>query len=114
MRIRDWSSDVCSSDLDGAGFLLSPHERAQGASVPLDHLDGGQTRPLEPLYGGVVADEGRVDEQDRAAGPEVAGCFVAELVEHFATIQTRLPGPRGPPDTGRAPLRERACQSGEN
>src|SRR3546814_8124911 len=36
MRISDWSSDVCSSDLAGRGAGLSlRHRRSQGAAVRL-------------------------------------------------------------------------------
>src|SRR3546814_18635813 len=53
MRISDWSSDVCSSDLDGGGIVLD-HQ------YHLHTLDG------DPLDGGFLA---ALDAQWRAAGP---------------------------------------------
>src|SRR3546814_9117554 len=33
MRISDWSSDVCSSDLDDKQYTLTPHGRLSGNNV---------------------------------------------------------------------------------
>src|SRR3546814_17390606 len=35
MRISDWSSDVCSSDLRGCGLMRSPICEALGIDVPI-------------------------------------------------------------------------------
>src|SRR3546814_9129441 len=49
MRISDWSSDVCSSDLSGARLVIS----ADRAPHMLDAVD---PRILSRLAGGLVAD----------------------------------------------------------
>src|SRR3546814_8467142 len=48
MRISDWSSDVCSSDLAGAGqFVLEDEARLVGrCSIPLPLFQGMQQYPL--------------------------------------------------------------------
>src|SRR3546814_18502252 len=75
MRISDWSSDVCSSDLDGA---------AEGAELLV-----GESVVHQPH---ALAD---AREADRAAGPEpfdVEPCVVAEPDHHRALGPDRLPG----------------------
>src|SRR3546814_15636071 len=66
MRISDWSSDVCSSDLDGLGivlvlavliqviFGLQPLRRLQRQLAQIragraEHLDGAFPAEIEPL-----------------------------------------------------------------
>src|SRR3546814_11570549 len=44
MRISDWSSDVCSSDLEAGGRLLAPHRRRRRARRP----PGGGDRSPQP------------------------------------------------------------------
>src|SRR3546814_8587073 len=56
MRIRDWSSDVCSSDLDGAPFTL--HGRSVMFVRNVGHL---MTTPLIRLPDGGEAPEGLCD-----------------------------------------------------
>src|SRR3546814_1952977 len=43
MRISDWSSDVCSSDLDGRFDAVSTSASAKRTASP-----GGQSRPMAP------------------------------------------------------------------
>src|SRR3546814_10100139 len=61
MRISDWSSDVCSSDLhphrptvrDGSGARSPDHRAAMGPRLPggRDHADDGDARRAEsPLF----------------------------------------------------------------
>src|SRR5207247_6996330 len=47
---RDWSSDVCSSDLKGAGSAatVSGSEVTLSATAALPAVTGGGTRKLEP------------------------------------------------------------------
>src|SRR3546814_7729786 len=81
MRISDWSSDVCSSDL-ADGLLL--HQRTDRAVDLLGHLrDGGKAaRARDQLEVG-----GLQLEVDRAAGEagllEAAGHLLAERPELF-------------------------------
>src|SRR3546814_7267232 len=53
MRISDWSSDVCSSDLDGEvaqQVQLVPHADARAPHPTEDRL-GTETESLEPVEG---------------------------------------------------------------
>src|SRR3546814_3162256 len=64
MRISDWSSDVCSSDLD--------HRRGQGGIHVGDHEGAPVAHPLEQRILGVTVEavlehECRVDEIGRAS-----------------------------------------------
>src|SRR3546814_17161410 len=107
MRISDWSSDVCSSDLQGDG---EQHSRA-GASV--DDLD---------LAAAAVAADDEILLQRRPvrrAGTRV-GCLDVEgqcfaerdLVAVDPGAHLRLRGEAGSEQqqTGRASCRERVCQ----
>src|SRR3546814_6300169 len=62
MRISDWSSDVCSSDLGavGGGALDAVRERAGSTSRP-EAVVGGEPRaePRQGAVGGAVARAGR-------------------------------------------------------
>src|SRR3546814_15109364 len=59
MRISDWSSDVCSSDLDGFGGLAEPdHPRYKQDK----HRDAGDSRqPLPPPSEFLVVESDGVD-----------------------------------------------------
>src|SRR3546814_20152411 len=46
MRMSDWSSDVCSSDLDARGHVL-----AAVVACPLDHRDRAGVPDGEPVAG---------------------------------------------------------------
>src|SRR3546814_8348074 len=78
MRISDWSSDVCSSDLAIRGY-----------SNPPDFFNGGADReqwdippstvcvwPYEAMYGDEVYTDGRLDNDKRRRGADE---FFAEL-----------------------------------
>src|SRR3546814_15620489 len=80
MRISDWSSDVCSSDLTGPGSMQSP-DAATPASSPIQK-----------------------DSRLVAQG-EAFHCFFAEM-----TIMLLSPATRLVPKIGRASCRERVCQ----
>src|SRR3546814_3673432 len=88
MRISDWSSDVCSSDLVAAAHL---------------HVDRRGRAEIEDLAGHVGGQEGEIDarkalRQDLAQlGDEIAGRLVI-LVE------------RDQDEIGRASCRERECE----
>src|SRR3546814_2203968 len=80
MRIRDWSSDVCSSDLRDGDDL------APGAG--LAHAERGRQRPAEraglvavdPVARVVDVEELRGGDLRQADGGDVAGIAAASLV----------------------------------
>src|SRR3546814_12556866 len=47
MRISDWSSDVCSSDLDGVDVVVDAHHR-YGDAVDGDLSDAARRHVVEP------------------------------------------------------------------
>src|SRR3546814_13060348 len=64
MRISDWSSDVCSSDLDAGIILARPHRLARGLGV-------GAHRPdLEDVIGLAEQTDARLAIEDRPAAVE--------------------------------------------
>src|SRR3546814_14482444 len=65
MRISDWSSDVCSSDLDDAVILRAAHRLDALAVLGAAGID-------------VIGDVGRSDEADR-----LDGRMVEDGVDHF-------------------------------
>src|SRR3546814_8052066 len=81
MRISDWSSDVCSSDLADAGF--------KSVIINRPDLEGG---PQQPLSADVMA-------AARAAGlaveyqPVVGSAMTQDDVVRFAEILKELPAP---------------------
>src|SRR3546814_15375569 len=98
MRISDWSSDVCSSDLDTA-YQRERHRVAE-APVEFGHV--------EELHAVDAGDRGR-DGEDRGPGGELAGDDALALLFEEAV---GLDEPRGDVATaqiGRAPCRERVC-----
>src|SRR3546814_20532117 len=99
MRISDWSSDVCSSDLVGA----EQHRRAIGRALD----DGRGRRQVLPEngVGGQKRGEngaGGGNETHEAAQPS-SRCSSQAI----PTIHTIPPG-----ENGRASCRERVCQYG--
>src|SRR3546814_10299610 len=85
MRISDWSSDVCSSDLTIAARAAGAHDAATGGVVPAFHL--ATTFERDPAY--VLPGGRNYIRPDNPAGrqPEAV---LAEI--------------------GRASCRERVCQ----
>src|SRR3546814_13030998 len=88
MRISDWSSDVCSSDLALRQMLLA---------VPVERGDGNEHRALGPrLVCGIVqaGDEvrvlGDVDEAGAATDLQAAGVRVVDQAEGATVV-----GPEG-------------------
>src|SRR3546814_5604095 len=98
MRIRDWSSDVCSSDLrlPGQGRLWP--RRGEGGGAP--------ARPAG----------GRADRARDAAAGWRAGTQRGEQLSRPDTASLGRPGGRdptggeGPGENGRASCRERVCK----
>src|SRR3546814_14355032 len=111
MRISDWSSDVCSSDLAANGIL---QPGGDGARVPAaDRIgdEGDDTRAI-----------GRHGADDGAPGELVDRRLELRILlqrrAHRTDRPAELSGHRGvriarrlaPTETGRAPGRERGCQ----
>src|SRR3546814_6018669 len=70
MRISDWSSDVCSSDLFSGAFIVISHDRTFLTRLTRQTLwlDRGNLRRSEVGYGGFEAWTETVNaEEDRAA-----------------------------------------------
>src|SRR3546814_12490626 len=87
MRIRDWSSDVCSSDL----AVREPANRATGGDV-------GRVGSLEPVGAGLLVQ----------LADQVAGRGEHDRVQTLGAVG--LPGG----EVGRASWRERVCQHVES
>src|SRR3546814_18152057 len=104
MRISDWSSDVCSSDLDGDPF--SPADRTDGEPLRLfDHQAiGGHFESLEAW-----CFEHALPFSRWCAG--YPGGWEAERVvcTGTGTIETYPETEKGD-EIGRASCRERVCQ----
>src|SRR3546814_20298646 len=113
MRISDWSSDVCSSDLDTA----HQRERHRVAEAPVEFGH------VEEIHAVDAGDRGR-DGEDRGPGGELAGDDALALLFEEAV---GLEDPRGDvaearetesgaldmvPQIGRAACRERGCPHG--
>src|SRR3546814_12409904 len=77
MRISDWSSDVCSSDLDRVMAELRGHQSADGTSPVWEALG----RPFYRMD---------FDEADRFGG-RYGNQFIAELGPHFPLYADLLP-----------------------
>src|SRR3546814_4367239 len=77
MRISDWSSDVCSSDLEKCLFLVAPFNRCRVLDPPMRrHRAAGPDRT--GLAGGIVANgENEI---------EFRGIRTSELVPAFRAI----------------------------
>src|SRR3546814_13971907 len=98
MRISDWSSDVCSSDLRRKSSTLSPLHRLIG---PLDRQDDGVDAGGDA--GGIVALSER--RQDLVGDDGVGGSVGQVAFEAIADLDAHLA------QIGRASCRARVCQS---
>src|SRR3546814_1594850 len=90
MRISDWSSDVCSSDLLEEGMAADDAIVAHHAAIHDGRSDADQA---------IVADRAAVDRAvmgDRAMGADIGAALAADM-QHREKI-------------GRASCRERGCQ----
>src|SRR3546814_2860216 len=95
MRISDWSSDVCSSDLGGEQtrvILMTPEGRFQPVAGQIGRSGGGTTEILSGLQGGerVVA----------------SGQFLIDSEASLSGALDRL-NAGAPEEIGRASCRER-------
>src|SRR3546814_2180725 len=113
MRISDWSSDVCSSDLFGHFFMaLEAARRCSGVALAptlfIDHMESHQelVRPFPSTI--KSAGEYYFLCREASANDKDVRLFrkwlLAQGDEH------RSPQPGHPPAIGRASCRERVCQ----
>src|SRR3546814_15996966 len=122
MRISDWSSDVCSSDLYGLAFTYSGYPLIEEARVRVARGDFGKIRLVQAEYSqgwlsrpidrdGHKQAEWRTDP----ARPGLGGCLRANGTHAFPLAQ-HVSGPAAdklnadPATTGREPWRCRAGQ----
>src|SRR3546814_11665617 len=100
MRISDWSSDVCSSDLDEIQHIVETLRHSRESGVPW-------TRPGANLPGSAFMDPGlRRDDTGIWTRP-----VTDRLVIALAQLNQLVGDLRGNADEiGRASCRERVCQ----
>src|SRR3546814_12624004 len=114
MRISDWSSDVCSSDLLAVHIgsqlteiapyrlaferLIALYKELRAAGVPLKRLD----------FGGGIGISYRHEPLTGAAGGEAVGEADARVTAYAEMVRELVQGPEG--QIGRASCRERVCQ----
>src|SRR3546814_7939697 len=87
MRISDWSSDVCSSDLADRDAALATYEKA--IQTAFQEVSDALARR------GTIADQERAQEQ-----------LVASATDNYQLSDARYRGG----EIGRASCRERVCQ----
>src|SRR3546814_1705812 len=91
MRISDWSSDVCSSDLDGDVSLARHHRRVDHVHRVEHRRQQAAERYLGERPGVEVGDVALVlDGHLRQAGVGELPCEAAELLGELDRKSTRL------------------------
>src|SRR3546814_14684674 len=112
MRISDWSSDVCASDLIGSGQDRSVTEVAQSLALAMGRNDGepeivGKARTGDIRH--CFCDTGKAEEvlgfkarQDFQQGLAVLAEWVARQTAYDRVNQARA-------EIGRESCRERGC-----
>src|SRR3546814_18350090 len=124
MRISDWSSDVCSSDLENifdALFLETLDEQVgcffHVTSPPLSPASAGAV-PVVPAPGGTLRSGGsslvRESLLQRRAVVTAGGGGVpgGHRPLAFASIEVEKPRPVHEPPIGRAACEDKECRSG--
>src|SRR3546814_3145718 len=82
MRISDWSSDVCSSDLEVAARVL---ERLQAADVDVPEVERRRAA-VHPLGQRLAGAAGRLDADGVEAGGDVEVREFRRLAEEVAVV----------------------------
>src|SRR3546814_11610196 len=125
MRISDWSSDVCSSDLAGHILFLKPRERAGPTNLIVTTSRGGTLRSyafeLTARSGPITGRNGQAYFQVRFRYPRDEAARAERLRAAQIAMKRRRWRPRlfAVPSTmrcsrvqiGRASCRESVCQS---
>src|SRR3546814_5875268 len=97
VRISDWSSDVCSSDLDRLGRVLCGSNLGEGLAIAAPAVAG-------PISTRIIPDRGLVMSMAGTSGTTTASAF-------FPTgMLASIGRPTGFTQIGRASWRERVCQ----
>src|SRR3546814_8727166 len=100
MRISDWSSDVCSSDLVGGLHIFVNGQRARAQMAPLLLADRsvaqrrtpvGRTLENEELLGGLRRNGDDLDaRRPRADHPDALARDVIRSDEHTSELQSLM------------------------
>src|SRR3546814_20683090 len=111
MRISDWSSDVCSSDLRGSSILVSGVAGAGKSSVAASIVDAACSRGEKALYFSFEESEFQTVRNMRSIGIDLQKWVEAGLLRYVAARPT-LYGLEMhlAVKIGRASCRERVCQ----
>src|SRR3546814_7681338 len=86
MRISDWSSDVCSSDLAGLGTAKSPRQEARYPGIHFSQFTGAERIAAKYGFSRDDLDRFALESHHRAAAATTRGDFADEIVP--LTIQT--------------------------
>src|SRR3546814_17596452 len=107
MRSSDWSSDVCSSDLDRDGVTALDALCAEfaGSAVPMKRLDRSK---LEVLVPGLTPGWEQGALEPSCSDIDVGGLLAAYLKAARAKGVRLIANPRV--ESGRAAGRERVCR----
>src|SRR3546814_16204129 len=106
MRISDWSSDVCSSDLQSKGLALRP--QVTTASV-IACCCAGSFAAAKPRVASLCPASSLVTECTTTSAPCSKGRTPRGVVKVLSTTKTR-PRSRASLEIGRASCRARVCQ----
>src|SRR3546814_3455824 len=97
MRISDWSSDVCSSDLGGAHRLTGgaplQHQESDGADEQANAAQRAEdARQVEIAVGSDPAEAVVIDRADRGGGKAQQEAVESEVVKQPPQLRRRLVG----------------------
>src|SRR3546814_11443410 len=97
MRISDWSSDVCSSDLIGFDHLVGSIEPGKQADLALFDLSALESQPLYDVVSQLVYATGRHQVSDvwiagkpKLRDRELTGMDIDAIIAHAKQWGTRL------------------------
>src|SRR3546814_14599714 len=111
MRISDWSSDVCSSDLEDARQVEIAVGSDPAEAVVIDRADrGGGKAQQEAVESEVVKQPPQLRRRLVGIGAAEVGA-TAEVLERASVVQRAAAlAQADPPEVGRASCRERVWQ----
>src|SRR3546814_13468755 len=120
MRISDWSSDVCSSDLGLGAACFEPFAQGLAVIALVGDEFGGRRHRRDALLGNLaIMHVAGGQEQDARATLLVADGMELGVAASLRAADTMSQGPpfappaqRGTLKIGRASCRERGCQYG--